>query len=323
VKIIRATYEIATPMFVSGADQTKAELRIPSIRGALRFWWRALAYAPARGDLDEIRRREANLFGDTKRQSGVILSFDADEEPASERMESLTASDDKGYIGYGLLANNGKSPRSYFPSGTHFVLRIILDPRLSDVETTSFLDACVALGLLGGVGGRSRRGWGSLTLQTITVDRGAVWSMPRSESALRDEIDRLLSPSRSCNVPPAYSAFWRKAEVVIARRSPKAKDAHDAIGNDYRDFLLDPKPHGGTTLSANERVAFGLPRRGKANRDQRRASAVWLHVHRFSESLETPVVTFFPTDAQAGTATQPGAGWGPAERFLRFVDVRP
>ena len=34
--------EIVTPLFLGGADPNKAELRAPSIKGALRFWWRAL-----------------------------------------------------------------------------------------------------------------------------------------------------------------------------------------------------------------------------------------------------------------------------------------
>jgi CRISPR type III-B/RAMP module RAMP protein Cmr1 len=34
--------QVVTPLFLSGADQHVAELRPPSIRGALRFWFRAM-----------------------------------------------------------------------------------------------------------------------------------------------------------------------------------------------------------------------------------------------------------------------------------------
>jgi len=40
---IKATYKIVTPMFLGGADHEE-EIRVPSIKGALRFWWRALAW---------------------------------------------------------------------------------------------------------------------------------------------------------------------------------------------------------------------------------------------------------------------------------------
>ena len=34
--------EIITPLFLAGADTNKPELRATAIKGALRFWWRAL-----------------------------------------------------------------------------------------------------------------------------------------------------------------------------------------------------------------------------------------------------------------------------------------
>lgn len=42
-KRIKNEFEIEaiTPMFLAGADPHSAELRVPSVKGALRFWWRA------------------------------------------------------------------------------------------------------------------------------------------------------------------------------------------------------------------------------------------------------------------------------------------
>jgi len=39
---IKQTYKIITPMFIGDADQNLTSLRSPSIKGALRFWWRTL-----------------------------------------------------------------------------------------------------------------------------------------------------------------------------------------------------------------------------------------------------------------------------------------
>jgi CRISPR/Cas system CMR-associated protein Cmr1 (group 7 of RAMP superfamily) len=33
--------KLLTPLFMSGANQEEAEFRVASIKGALRFWWRA------------------------------------------------------------------------------------------------------------------------------------------------------------------------------------------------------------------------------------------------------------------------------------------
>jgi CRISPR/Cas system CMR-associated protein Cmr1 (group 7 of RAMP superfamily) len=38
---LRLTCEVVTPLFGGGADQ-QPEIRLPSIRGGVRFWFRAL-----------------------------------------------------------------------------------------------------------------------------------------------------------------------------------------------------------------------------------------------------------------------------------------
>ena len=45
MQIIEADYNIVTPMFIGGGDKQEApEIRPPSVKGALRFWWRALQW---------------------------------------------------------------------------------------------------------------------------------------------------------------------------------------------------------------------------------------------------------------------------------------
>ena len=59
--------ETITPMFLSGADGRTPELRAPSIKGALRFWWRAMnGHLP----LNELRKEEAKIFGGTGENEG-------------------------------------------------------------------------------------------------------------------------------------------------------------------------------------------------------------------------------------------------------------
>ncbi|WP_201721812.1 type III-B CRISPR module RAMP protein Cmr1 [Desulfotomaculum copahuensis] len=40
----RITFEcrVLTPMFIAGADGLTPEFRAPSLKGAMRFWWRAV-----------------------------------------------------------------------------------------------------------------------------------------------------------------------------------------------------------------------------------------------------------------------------------------
>lgn len=64
---IEAKLRIVTPAFLGGADPTRtAELRVPSIKGQLRFWYRATD--------PDFRRNEQRLFGSTDAgQSSFLL----------------------------------------------------------------------------------------------------------------------------------------------------------------------------------------------------------------------------------------------------------
>ena len=58
--------ETITPMFLAGADGQTPELRAPSIKGALRFWWRAMHGHLSLKDLHDL---EGKIFGDNSNRS--------------------------------------------------------------------------------------------------------------------------------------------------------------------------------------------------------------------------------------------------------------
>ncbi|MCS7032162.1 MAG: type III-B CRISPR module RAMP protein Cmr1, partial [Gloeomargarita sp. SKYG116] len=66
---LQVQLETVTPLFLGGADpRGKPELRAASVRGALRFWLRALA-GSSTGDsasgIEKLRQMEAQVFGST------------------------------------------------------------------------------------------------------------------------------------------------------------------------------------------------------------------------------------------------------------------
>src|ERR1017187_5301400 len=98
---LTATYRVVTPMFLGGADPLReAELRVPSFKGALRFWWRALAWLRGIRDVAELRKQEAELFGNSETnvgQSKVLLRLSAHK---SETLEAGTILGKMGRSGY-------------------------------------------------------------------------------------------------------------------------------------------------------------------------------------------------------------------------------
>lgn len=63
---------VITPMFSSGADQTGCEIRVPEIKAAMRFWWRA---AHSNLKLEELKEREALIFGGSGDEEARKSSF--------------------------------------------------------------------------------------------------------------------------------------------------------------------------------------------------------------------------------------------------------
>lgn len=55
---LRIRYRVVTPAFLGGADPSCAELRPPSIKAALRFWYRAVDPEFAKRDVQKGAVRE-------------------------------------------------------------------------------------------------------------------------------------------------------------------------------------------------------------------------------------------------------------------------
>ena len=62
--------EVVTPMFLGGANNTEAELRVPSIKGMLRFWWRATCGIES---LEGMKKEEAKIFGSTDQKASFSI----------------------------------------------------------------------------------------------------------------------------------------------------------------------------------------------------------------------------------------------------------
>ncbi|MCL6635774.1 MAG: type III-B CRISPR module RAMP protein Cmr1 [Peptococcaceae bacterium] len=72
MKELRLKLRFLTPAFIGGPDGSSAELRPPSVKGMLRFWWRAVNAGNFR--LNELKLNEARIFGDAS-GNGRVSSF--------------------------------------------------------------------------------------------------------------------------------------------------------------------------------------------------------------------------------------------------------
>ena len=109
--------EVITPIFGGGAETKKVDSEIPirpsSIRGHLRFWWRATRGAHL--SVDALRAREEEIWGSSKSPSPVIIevgqpSIDSDLDIKTVRALDIRQSDPAGYALFSAEREPGSDP---------------------------------------------------------------------------------------------------------------------------------------------------------------------------------------------------------------------
>ena len=305
---IKASFVLVTPAYLRGAGQ-RAELRTASFKGVLRFWWRALRWAAVRAAsaddssaLTELQRQEAELFGsaasDVVAQSGQGLIRNLSVEavthrPVAIRKAGTNVTPMEAYLlGVGLSRQNVTTANA-LDAGARFEMTLLIDAKSAFTRDfqKGLTDAIMLMGIVGGIGARSRRGLGSLAVQSLSINHQAQ-EVPDSPEALQDWLQALqISNPGVAGLPPftalsqatawevlsdnvdrlefliadtskamvRYRSYGRKVGAGRPREnsipeqvlSPQFSDDHDAIADAMFNHV---KP-----VFAPRRVAFGLP----------------------------------------------------------------
>lgn len=219
------------------------------------------------------------------------------------------------YLGYGVMeaydgrnTQAGRLTRPALCQPLEIAIEII--SRGTICECT--LDALKLLGLLGGLGSKVRKGYGSLTLTHLHGD-GIEWHAPSAAEDYIKEIKNLLSPTRPVTVEPPFSAFSDLSRVCLLFDGDDPLTVLDKYGRQmqrYRSWGKDRKVNGepreenfeddhdwyyGRPPNTNfhpRRVIFGLPHNYFGERGgrevapeklDRRASPLWFHVHDYGK----------------------------------------
>lgn len=373
MQIVTATFRIVTPMFLGGANHEADTIRPPSVKGALRFWWRALNWGRCYEEnhrkeaeaLKALHAEEAELFGSAKDGGGgeqgcFLLTVKQDryfiskkdtvhnflkptklkesKNPKSEIDEAHFAT--ARYLGYGLMTpftsrdketraikkSAGQLDRDCINEGKTFTVQLTF----KNDEEPSVITALKMLGLIGGLGSRSRHGLGSIALEKIVVDGMETWITPTTQEEYKTRIRELFSLPPSQDEPP-FTAFFKdsRIDILVSGRTPysvlddfgKAMLMYRSWGTSNNDgtggstvlhqpseqrfkddhdwkYSLGPLfPNGHP-----KRVVFGLPhdygkypnQKIKAANHERRSSPLIFHIHQLSPNLFVGVSIFLP-----------------------------
>lgn len=238
-------YRFSTPFVSEGVwanrpEDRQTELRSPSFKGALRFWWRCLAWGQYGGALDIIRKRESELFGsaDTGRgqiQVRVRKAAWKKEWKVGDRLPQHQAG--LQYLAGLGLADRGTLTRPMLEQGAQFVADGLF--RASGDSSVEIADALKIMGLLGGLGARTRRGFGSLVLSRLGIGHDE-WVPPSTLDEFIERLKKIVGPrvSSASDGEPPYTAFSSDSRLVLVQgaRGESATELLDRVG---REFLRE------------------------------------------------------------------------------------
>ena len=279
---IEATYRVVTPLFCAGADGRRAEVRLPSFKGVLRFWWRALAWSRCGGDLQKIREQEDALFGSSDGgQSRVLLRLDHTDRQRSAFGRDLSVAQGARYLGYGVMDRRADKERSCLCSPFSFTIHL-RGHDLLKTQVQSLQRALTALGVMGGMGARSRNGYGSLVMESLCVNGHEQWRVPKAVNDLRDRIKTLHSSPGPKGLPEYTALSEITRHVLISSVQTEPLNLLDLMGLELKDAIQACDRH--------RRIAFGLPR---GHRNDRRASPLFIHIHECGD-MPVAVLSFLP-----------------------------
>lgn len=134
--------EIVTPLLLSGAYANEPDLRAPSIKGTMRYWWRAVN---VNLDLKKLSNEEERHFGTSK---GKVGRSKFNLRINTHKLDTN---------GFNLIYYKNYPPVQGFSPGQN--ISIVLT---SPSDANYYADVLKLSLLLGDLGRRSRRGFGSL-----------------------------------------------------------------------------------------------------------------------------------------------------------------
>lgn len=297
-KEIKATFRIVTPMFLGDWEHGVGDgIRPPSVKGALRFWWRALNWKTAMEQssneneaLKWLHKEEARLFGAAAGENGGgqgVFLLRVTKQPnisnsISDWPKNPLPIDGSTYMGFGLTKSGKQQNGNFVPhrdgicENESFSIELKFKNNSSDGDITSIKKSIETFGLIGGLGSRVRRGFGSVAL--VEMDGKKI--NQQYEETVKMLFGEFGAFGGTESYPPftAFSSLCQKRIITIA---DNARSAHNKAGNEYKKYRGME-----SALRGEVKLPLGIPLQGVTkDKDERRASPLFFHIHQVENSF--------------------------------------
>lgn len=304
--------EIVTPIFLGGTNSSELanEIRISSIRGEIRYWLRALLGVRFGSDTKSLKEHEGFILGST--QAGSCARF----RVLEPKQGLLTA--ERMMLPHRQVNGNGNPlRREAFVENQGF--RLIISPRPGLGRLPDEFVAALLLWLsLGGLGKRSRRGFGSLRLlraqmegdvvsteaQTLlsTIPNGTVDLQRYVYEVVTWSLATIGNHAAVTGATAPYPILQSEFANVLVCQAAESPDSEESC---YQQVMV---PFWLETLRSShlrDERAYGHARQG------RRASPFHLHIAKTAEGYHLILTTFWAEPSSGGAG-----GWHLVERLI-------
>jgi CRISPR-associated protein Cmr1 len=281
---IELELRLITPMFGGGYKarevDTEQLIRPAAIRGQLRFWWRATAGARY-ASVADLHKAETELWGGASTKDNPAFGkvaiqvhiLSAGEKASYSQVAPPSKPEDGPLHGYFLFPFQEQKkqniPAAVGRRQVSFQLRLTLDASLSEAQRAGVRTALKAWIAFGGVGARTRRGCGALTVlgnnanQWLPPTQGLAQWLGMPEHTASNHRWTTLAGARGV-IMPVQSAqdAWRELGRFWARfRKGHFAQAYSPMSGgkwrDYQQVLCQLRSQGNTLRLA--KPFLGLP----------------------------------------------------------------
>jgi CRISPR-associated protein Cmr1 len=307
-------------MFLSGADRQTPELRPPSIKGALRFWWRAMnghLVNTANGGIPNLLKEDEKLFGGVNEggKSSVLVRVSMIQEKSFFGKDIDLSKKGLAYLFY-ILVHQQREREGYNASSndsdkTKF--KITLSSQCVD-DLKKGVASFWLFTFLGGIGTRARRGAGAIAV-TEVEDKFKILDnylsfKPKNQENMSDFIQRNLTiikeqfpNAKKLQVSNEYSTIAPNHIYISNNDFRTWEEVLNNIGKIMKDIrTTSTKTTKFTVFDLDKKSAFGLPIGIRQDNpvnfmtNQRRTSPIWVSVIKNSQDRFQWIITHLRGD---------------------------
>lgn len=303
------TVETVTPLFLGGAKarELAETIRPASIRGQVRYWLRAMLGRSVRL-VEDLQQAEGALMGNTEAGSPVRFQVRSGQPLAFAEKSDDGRTGGRMMLPHRAVVGDSRTPLRERAFVEEQRFDIILSPRPGRYTIPNEVVAATLLWLhLGGLGKRSRRGFGSLQPVKCAASEGVLPpearehlpnGRPADAAALRKQIGDLLA--WVAGLAPASAAITPPAPFSVLHEDVAGVRVSDAITGynltSYHQAMVPFWKESLRVIGSPKEKAFG-------HTEARRASPFHFHIARGEADYYQVFTTFWADPLPDGDPT--------------------